>query len=70
MTDCRHAPSIVSPTAAAPMNAPTDTTIVAQQLKVRLLYGLFEADASGAVAIGAAILLLVLVAVGRAKRVW
>ncbi|UIY45642.1 hypothetical protein [Methylobacterium radiotolerans] len=52
------------------MNAPTDTTIVAQQLKVRLLYGLFEADASGAVAIGAAILLLVLVAVGRAKRVW
>nr|WP_244612965.1 hypothetical protein [Methylobacterium oryzae] len=52
------------------MNAPTDTTIVAQQLKVRLLYGLFEADASGGVAIGAAILLLGLVAVGRAKRVW
>jgi hypothetical protein len=40
------------------------------RLKVRLLYGLFEADATGTVAIGAALLLLVLVGVGRWWTLW
>ncbi|WP_452181358.1 hypothetical protein [Heyndrickxia sporothermodurans] len=40
------------------------------RLKVRLLYGLFEADATGTVAIGAALVFLVLVAVGRWWALW
>ena len=52
------------------MNMLTDPSLVPQQLKVRLLYGLFEADASGALAIGAAVLFLILVVIGRVRRVW
>lgn len=40
------------------------------RLKVRLLYGLFEADASGAAAIGATLALAVLVGVGRWWALW
>lgn len=40
------------------------------RLKVRLLYGLFEADATGTVAIGAALVCLVLVGAGRWCGLW
>jgi hypothetical protein len=40
------------------------------RLKVRILFGLFEADATGTVAIGAALVLLVLVGAGRWWALW
>ena len=40
------------------------------RLKVRLLFGLFEADATGTVAIGAALIFLVLVGFGRWSQLW
>lgn len=40
------------------------------RLKVRLLFGLFEADATGTVAIGAALVFLVLVGAGRWWALW
>ena len=40
------------------------------RLKVRILFGLFEADATGAVAIGAALLFLMLVGTGRWGGIW
>lgn len=70
MTEARHASSIVSQTAMALMDMPTETNLVAQQLKIRLLYGLFEADASGTIAIAAALIFLVLVGVGCWSQIW
>lgn len=40
------------------------------RLRVSLLFGLFEADATGAVAIGAALLFLVLLGAGRWCGPW
>jgi hypothetical protein len=40
------------------------------RLKVRLLFGLFEADATGTVAIGAALVFLVLLGAGRWFALW
>ena len=40
------------------------------RLKVRLLFGFFEADATGTVAIGAALVFLMLVGAGRWWTLW
>lgn len=49
---------------------PNDNHDDRHRLKVRLLFGLFEADATGTIAIGAAIVLLVLVGAGRLGGLW
>ena len=40
------------------------------RLKVRVLFGLFEVDATGTVAIGAALVFLVLAGAGRWYALW
>ncbi|MET3410809.1 hypothetical protein [Methylobacterium sp. 1030] len=63
-------PSIVSPTATALMDNTQKNQSSDHQLKVRLLFGLFEADAKGALAIAAALVFLVLLGAGRAWQLW